>query len=51
MFPEVIVIRGAKEHNLKKVDITLPRHKLIVFTGAGGEICHGDIIARKYDAK
>ncbi len=36
MFPEVIVIRGAKEHNLKKVDITLPRHKLIVFTGVSG---------------
>ena len=36
MFPEVIVIRGAKEHNLKKVDITLPRHKLIVLTGVSG---------------
>jgi len=36
MFPEVIVIRGAKEHNLKNIDITLPRHKLIVFTGVSG---------------
>ena len=36
MFPEFIVIRGAKEHNLKKVDITLPRHKLIVLTGVSG---------------
>ncbi len=36
MFPEVIVIRGAKEHNLKNVDITLPRHKLIVLTGVSG---------------
>ena len=36
MFPEFIVIRGAKEHNLKKVDITLPRHKLIVMTGVSG---------------
>ena len=36
MFPEVIVIRGAKEHNLKTVDITLPRNKLIVFTGVSG---------------
>ncbi len=36
MFPEVIVIRGAKEHNLKGVDITLPRHKLIVLTGVSG---------------
>jgi excinuclease ABC subunit A len=36
LFPEFIVIRGAKEHNLKKVDITLPRHKLIVLTGVSG---------------
>ncbi len=36
MFPEVIVIRGAKENNLKKVDVTLPRHKLIVMTGVSG---------------
>ncbi len=36
MFPEFITIRGAKEHNLKKVDVTLPRHKLIVFTGVSG---------------
>lgn len=31
-----IVIRGAKEHNLKNVDLELPRHKLIVFTGLSG---------------
>jgi excinuclease ABC subunit A len=36
MYPETIVIRGAKEHNLKNVDITLPRHKLIVLTGVSG---------------
>ena len=36
MNPEVIVIRGAKEHNLKNVDITLPRYKLIVLTGVSG---------------
>ena len=36
MFPEFIVIRGAKENNLKGVNITLPRHKLIVFTGVSG---------------
>jgi excinuclease ABC subunit A len=36
MFPEFIIIRGAKEHNLKKIDITLPRHKLIVLTGVSG---------------
>ncbi|MBG0770111.1 MAG: excinuclease ABC subunit UvrA [Anaerolineaceae bacterium] len=36
MNPEAIIIRGAKEHNLKDVDITLPRHKLIVLTGVSG---------------
>ena len=28
-----IVIKGAREHNLKNVDLTLPRNKLIVMTG------------------
>ena len=36
MKPDQIVIRGAKEHNLKNVDIELPRHRLIVFTGVSG---------------
>ena len=31
-----IIIRGAREHNLKNVDITLPRNKLVVFTGLSG---------------
>ena len=31
-----IVIRGAKENNLKNVDLTIPRDKLIVFTGLSG---------------
>jgi excinuclease ABC subunit A len=31
-----IVIRGASEHNLKRVDLTLPRNKLIVVTGVSG---------------
>jgi len=31
-----IVIRGAKEHNLKNVDVRLPRDKLIVMTGLSG---------------
>lgn len=31
-----IVIKGAKEHNLKNIDITLPRNKFIVFTGLSG---------------
>ena len=31
-----IIIKGAKEHNLKNVDLTLPRDKFIVFTGLSG---------------
>lgn len=31
-----IEIRGAKEHNLKNIDLTLPRDKFIVFTGLSG---------------
>ena len=31
-----IIIKGAREHNLKNVDVTLPRDKLIVFTGLSG---------------
>ena len=33
---ENIVIKGAKENNLKNVSLTLPRNKLIVFTGLSG---------------
>ncbi len=33
---EYITIRGAKEHNLKSVDLRLPRRKMIVFTGVSG---------------
>jgi excinuclease ABC subunit A len=33
---EHIVIRGAKVHNLKNIDLTLPRDQLIVFTGLSG---------------
>ena len=31
-----IVIRGARENNLKNVDVTIPRDKLVVFTGLSG---------------
>ena len=31
-----IVVRGAREHNLKNVDLTIPRDKLVVFTGLSG---------------
>ena len=31
-----IIVRGAREHNLKNVDLTIPRDKLVVFTGLSG---------------
>ncbi len=31
-----IVVQGAREHNLKNVDVTLPRDAMIVFTGLSG---------------
>ena len=33
---KVISVRGAREHNLKNVDLTIPRDKLVVFTGLSG---------------
>lgn len=33
---KTISIRGAREHNLKGVDLDLPRNKLIVMTGLSG---------------
>lgn len=31
-----LIIKGAREHNLKNVDLTIPRDKLVVFTGLSG---------------
>lgn len=33
---EKIVIKGAREHNLKNVNLELPRNKMVVFTGLSG---------------
>jgi excinuclease ABC subunit A len=33
---EIIEIFGAREHNLKNIDITIPRNKLVVITGISG---------------
>ena len=34
--PEKIIIKGAQEHNLKNIDLELPRDTFIVFTGISG---------------
>ena len=36
MGKDKIIIKGAREHNLKNVDVTIPRDKLVVFTGLSG---------------
>ncbi len=36
MVQEKIIVRGAREHNLKNVNVELPRNKLIVITGLSG---------------
>ena len=34
--PEYIVVKGAREHNLKSVHLEIPKKKLVVFTGVSG---------------
>ena len=36
MSSENIVIKGAKENNLKNIDVTIPRDKMVVMTGLSG---------------
>ncbi len=36
MSNDALIIRGAREHNLQNVSLTVPRNKLVVFTGLSG---------------
>lgn len=36
MSNDALIIRGAREHNLRNVSLTVPRNKLVVFTGLSG---------------
>ncbi len=36
MESDKIIIKGAREHNLKNIDLEIPRNKLVVFTGVSG---------------
>ena len=36
MKSDSIIIRGAREHNLKNLDLTIPRNQFVVITGVSG---------------
>ena len=36
MASDKLIIKGARVHNLKNIDLVIPRDKLVVFTGLSG---------------
>jgi|GEM_PF-3348166 excinuclease ABC subunit A len=44
MHHDQIIIKGACEHNLKCIDVTIPRDQLVVITGLSGSVYQNTFI-------